>query len=127
MEDRDLRAYVTSGTWRPTRGQAMSSVPLLEVPRRSRIVSSCLVILGAGVAIYGLRSAPDRTWPNLLLGGFYVTSLALSAMFFFATQRLTGARWSANLRRIPEAFALALQIGERRVGKECRSRWSPYH
>jgi len=88
----------------------MSSVPLLEVPRRSRIVSSCLVILGAGVAIYGLRSAPDRTWPNLLLGGFYVTSLALSAMFFFATQRLTGARWSANLRRIPEAFALSLPV-----------------
>ena len=88
----------------------MSSVPLLEVPRRSRIVSSCLVILGAGIAIYGLRSAPDRTWPNLLLGGFYVTSLALSAMFFFATQRLTGARWSANLRRIPEAFALALPV-----------------
>ena len=88
----------------------MSSVPLLEVPRRSRIVSSCLVILGAGIAIYGLRSAPDRTWPNLLLGGFYVTSLALSAMFFFATQRLTGARWSANLRRIPEAYALGLPV-----------------
>lgn len=88
----------------------MSSVPLLEVPRHSRIVSSCLVILGAAIAIYGLRSAPDRTWPNLLLGGFYVTSLALSAMFFFATQRLTGARWSANLRRIPEAFALALPV-----------------
>jgi len=69
-----------------------------------------LVILGAGIAIYGLRSAPDRTWPNLLLGGFYVTSLALSAMFFFATQRLTGARWSANLRRIPEAYALGLPV-----------------
>src|SRR5262249_21598577 len=54
--------------------------------------------------------APDRTWPNLLLNGFYFTSLALSAIFFLATQRLTGARWSASMRRIPEAFMMALPV-----------------
>ena len=28
---------------------------------------------------------------------------------------------------IPDAGSLALRSEERRVGKECRSRWSPYH
>jgi len=63
-----------------------------------------LVALGAIVAIYGVYAAPERTWPNLLLDGFYVITLGVSAMFFLATQRLTGARWSASLRRVPEAF-----------------------
>jgi hypothetical protein len=45
-----------------------------------------------------------------MLNGFYVTSLAVSALFFAATQRGTGARWSASLRRIPEAFTLALPV-----------------
>ncbi len=67
-----------------------------------------LVLAGAGVAAYGLATAPERTWLNLLLDGFYITSLAVSAMFFIASQRLTGARWSAGLRRIPEAFMAVL-------------------
>src|SRR5262249_30624224 len=75
---------------------------------RHRIVMWVLVVAGAGAALLGLRSDPERTWANLLLNGFYVTSLALSAMFFLATQRAAGARWSAGLRRIPEAFMLAL-------------------
>ena len=28
---------------------------------------------------------------------------------------------------IAVVFVLGLEIGRRRVGKECRSRWSPYH
>jgi hypothetical protein len=76
----------------------------------NRIVPLALILISACVVVFGLYSAPDRTWPNLLLNGFYFTSLALSAMFFLATQRLTGARWSATLRRIPEAFMLALPV-----------------
>ena len=30
-------------------------------------------------------------------------------------------------RHLPEGFTLAGRSEERRVGKECRSRWSPYH
>ncbi len=81
-----------------------------EVSSRNRMVPTALVLLGAAVALYGIHSAPDRIWPNLLLNGFYVTSLAVSAIFFLATQWLTGARWSAGLRRIPEAFMLALPV-----------------
>jgi hypothetical protein len=53
---------------------------------------------------------PDRIWPNLLLDGFYALSLCVSAMFFIATQRATSARWSAGLRRIPEAFMCAIPV-----------------
>jgi len=35
----------------------------------------------------------------------------VSAAFFASTQRLTSARWSAALRRIPEAFMLTLPAG----------------
>ncbi len=80
------------------------------VPRRGQTIAMVLVGLGAGAALYGLRSDPQRTWPSLLLNGFYFTSLALSALFFLAIQRVTGARWSASLRRIPEALMLALPV-----------------
>ena len=60
--------------------------------------------------MYGLIASPERIWPNLLVDGFYVTSLGVSAMFFLAAQRATGARWSAGLRRIPEAFLSILPV-----------------
>ena len=69
------------------------------------------VAAGACAAAVGARLAPERVWPNLLLHGCYAITLALSAMFFLATQRLAGARWSAGLRRIPEALLPALLPG----------------
>jgi hypothetical protein len=77
---------------------------------RSRNVALALVALGAAVTAYGLFTDSKRVWLSLLLNGFYFTSLALSAMFFLGTQRLTGARWSASLRRVPEAFMSALPV-----------------
>jgi hypothetical protein len=75
---------------------------------RYRIVMTILIAAGAVTAALGLRWDPERTWPNLLLNGFNVLTLALSSMFFLATQRASGARWSAGLRRIPEALMLVL-------------------
>jgi hypothetical protein len=66
------------------------------------------VFLSAIAGLFGVAYAPERAWPNLLLDGFYTTSLAVSTMFFLATQRLTGARWSASLRRIAEGFMLLM-------------------
>ena len=40
------------------------------------------------------------------------------------------ARIALKLANDPDKFLSTIQIGrseERRVGKECRSRWSPYH
>ena len=35
--------------------------------------------------------------------------------------------WQAMLHRNPQTEAEYERSEERRVGKECRSRWSPYH
>src|SRR5437660_6170633 len=78
---------------------------------RNRNVALALVAVGAIAAIYGVFADPKRAWPSLLLNGLYFASLALSALSFISTQRLTGARWSASLRRIPEAFTTALPYG----------------
>jgi hypothetical protein len=84
--------------------------PSFDISSRARLVAVLLIVLGALVAIYGVYAAPERTWPNLLLDGFYITALGVSAMFFLATQRVTGARWSASLRRVPEAFLPILPV-----------------
>ncbi|HKE23223.1 MAG TPA: hypothetical protein VKB88_12735 [Bryobacteraceae bacterium] len=86
----------------------MMEQPTLSISVRSHVAALLLIATGAGVAVYGMYAAPQRTWPNLLLDSFYCTSLALSAALFLATQRLTGARWSASLRRVPEAFMMGL-------------------
>lgn len=87
-----------------------TTTPTFAISTRARLFAVRLVVLGTIVAIYGVYAAPERTWPNLLLDGFYITTLGLSAMFFLATQRLTGARWSASLRRVPEAFMSILPV-----------------
>lgn len=88
----------------------MISSPQFAISSRNRGRAKALVFLGAMVALFGVWCAPERAWPNFLLNGFYITSLAVSAIFFLATQRLTGARWSASLRRIPEAFMLMMPV-----------------
>src|SRR3712207_9029302 len=38
-----------------------------------------------------------------------------------------GTEETLRLERIPEKVYIVKRSEERRVGKECRSRWSPYH
>ena len=76
----------------------------IEIPDRVRRTALVLIATGVIAAGYGVIFDPVRAWPNLLLNAFYIATLAVSAMFFLATQRVTGARWSASLRRVPEAF-----------------------
>jgi hypothetical protein len=82
----------------------------MNTTRSRHAIAFGLVALGVVGIIYGLFTVPARIWPNLLLDSFYGTSLGVAAMFFLATQRLTGARWSASLRRIPEAITAVLPI-----------------
>ncbi len=78
---------------------------------RSGLAPKLVAALAGAVALVGLFVTPERTWLNLLLNGFYLTSLAVSAIFFLASQRLSGARWSAGLRRVPEALMAVLPLG----------------
>jgi Ni/Fe-hydrogenase subunit HybB-like protein len=88
----------------------MTDGPRIETSRRSQGIALLLILVGALVAIRGLLVDPGRTWPNLLVDGFYFMSLGVSSIFFLAVLRLTGARWSASLRRVPEAFMLTLPV-----------------
>jgi hypothetical protein len=88
----------------------MTQGPSFQISARARGGALFLLVLGIAAAIYGVIVIPERTWPNLLINGFYAASLGVSAMFFLAAQRATGARWSAGLRRIPEAFMPILPV-----------------
>ena len=88
----------------------MSTREQLRVSLRHQLVPGAVAAIGGAVAVQCLVSDPGRAWPNLLLDGFYALSLAVSATVFITSQRLTGARWSASLRRIPEALMLTLPV-----------------
>jgi hypothetical protein len=74
--------------------------------RARQALGGAVVFAAIGVAT--ALSSPGRLWPCLLHDGFYLLSLAVSALFFLSAQRLSGARWSAGLRRVPEAFLAIL-------------------
>jgi len=68
-----------------------------------------------GVALIGMAAAaialvldPVRAWSQLLLDTFYLLSVSLAALLFLAIHFLSAARWSACLRRIPEALMATL-------------------
>jgi hypothetical protein len=71
------------------------------------------LLAGAGVAAVavGLAHAPDRTWSNLLLNNLYLLSIALAGALLISFHHLSGAGWSAALRRVPEAMMSALPLG----------------
>ena len=52
---------------------------------------------------------------------------ALSKAGYRTRQAWSGTEGELLLKLDREAYALVLRSEERRVGKECRSRWSPYH
>src|SRR6476659_3458222 len=109
MESRRLCARGAAGAWRPATGheqwrRPMTQTALIQVPRRVRNLALSLLAVGVVTAIYGVIVVPQRTWPNLLLSGFYITSAGVSAMCFLATHRPTGARWSACLQKNTEEF-----------------------
>ena len=74
----------------------------------ARNVAWALVAAGAAAVATGLAVDPRRTWPNLLINGFYAVAIAVAGVVFIAFQFLTGASWNAGLRRIPEALMAAL-------------------
>ena len=44
----------------------------------------------------------------------------------FNTKEIEWYHWVENAEKYPDKEAI-VRSEERRVGKECRSRWSPYH
>ncbi|MBN20576.1 MAG: hypothetical protein CL678_04740 [Bdellovibrionaceae bacterium] len=51
-----------------------------------------------------------RAWPSFLINHFYFLCLGLGGLFFAAIQWLTGAMWSAPVRRVSESFTAYLPV-----------------
>ena len=67
-----------------------------------------------------------------MLGIFVVVNIAVHLIVTDYTRRITKKSMdeefnSRVISKEKEILELLLRSEERRVGKECRSRWSPYH
>lgn len=78
----------------------------------ARIRNLLLVFIGIGVAtfIVALMKDPTRAWASFVQNHFYFMSIAIGGLFFAALQWLTGAMWSAPVRRVSESFTAYLPI-----------------
>jgi hypothetical protein len=81
------------------------------VSRSTLRIPIALAAVGVIAVVAGMLTSTERTWLNLLVDGFYVLSLGVSALFFTSVQRLASSKWVAPIRRIPEAFTHLLPIG----------------
>jgi hypothetical protein len=78
----------------------------------SEIKFLCFALMLAGLAsfLFLWRTNADRAWSIYLVNHFFFMSLALGGIFFAAIQWITGAMWSAPVRRLAESFTAYLPI-----------------
>lgn len=79
-----------------------------EVPGALNIACIAMVIVGAASFFIGLGANEHAAWNGYLIGFWFTLSLALAGPFIVATQHLSIAGWSANVRRIPMAYGAFL-------------------
>src|SRR5262245_65740859 len=84
--------------------------PRFALGRRARHVAGAMTALGTAAIVAGLAWDPARTWPGLLVNGFYTLAIALGGVVFLALRYLSGAAWSAVIRRMPEAMIATLPV-----------------
>ena len=78
------------------------------VSSQAKILMAVLALVGIATFAAGLKLNPERTWASFVQNHFYFMSLGLGGMFFAAIQWLTGAMWSAPVRRVSESFTAYL-------------------
>jgi hypothetical protein len=88
----------------------MSAGERFVLTSRARNIARVVTALGLLAVVVGLALDPDRTWPNLLMNGFYAVALALGGLVAIALQFLSGASWNARIRRVPEAMMAPLPL-----------------
>jgi hypothetical protein len=75
-----------------------------QLPAGLRNIFVGLLVVGVGLAIAAYTKDPKRFWPAMAHNHFYFLSLAVGGLFFAAIQWVTGAMWSAPVRRLAESF-----------------------
>jgi len=88
----------------------MADTLAFHPPIRVVRLSQGLVAVGAIALAIGLLWVPERAWANVLLVSNYLIGLALGGLLLVALHYVTGARWSAPLRRVSEALAPILPV-----------------
>ena len=94
-------------------------------------------------AIFGRRFLSPSTFVSILDSSYYIGFLAIGMTFVIITAGIDLSSGTVmvgsalvggvayNVWHLPIAVSLLVVLRsrseERRVGKECRSRWSPYH
>src|SRR2546430_17520779 len=68
------------------------------------------------------ESPPPLIWANVLMFALSFAGALILVPWYGLTHGFSPAAWAACV-----LLAGANRSEERRVGKECRSRWSPYH
>ena len=72
-----------------------------------------LIAAGAIVLAVGWLSGADHAPASLLIGAFLLLTLGVGGLFFLALEQVTGAFWSASIRRVPEAMGKLHHVDER--------------
>jgi hypothetical protein len=79
-----------------------------EVSGTIKGVLAVFTVLGIIAFVVGLQTDPTRAWASFVVNHFYFMSIALGGLFFAAIQWVTGAMWSAPVRRLSEAYTAYL-------------------
>lgn len=94
---------------------AIRLTPRAASPRATLRVNPWLgpvsAVLGLAAMTAGLALDPVRTWSNVLIDAFLVLSIPLGGLVFTAIHHLSGASWSAGMRRVAEAMMAVLPMG----------------
>jgi len=81
-----------------------------EISGALKGVFGVCAVVGFAVFALGLSSNPTRAWTAYLHNHFYFMSLSLGGLFFASIQWMTGAMWSAPIRRIAESLTAYLPV-----------------
>src|SRR2546426_317767 len=123
----------TENVPKPTSVTASPCLSDARIPASSARMARSVDALGHPAAPFEhLRSSMANTDPDAFEGATEAAAEGPGCPFAAMVNEDTAARvpWTpeaeARVERIPE-FIRPMRSEERRVGKECRSRWSPYH
>ena len=84
-----------------------------------------LSVMGVGLLSLGLRGRTIAIRNTSKIAARCAADAGLTKAVFEMNEKLKVKPWDGST--LPQATNETLRSEERRVGKECRSRWSPYH
>ena len=108
----------------------MSTVYPINLESLCSVICDKLQVSGAFVVVGGVSGQPE----SIITAGL-ISNEQRKAIYAFAAERMAVSSelesntvsYSGEFTYLPIEYPILLRSEERRVGKECRSRWSPYH